>query len=201
MWIEWQKYDAKMHISMMHARPAALQQSRESPLSRARIKVFSNMFSRLGNGLDVLDVGCGDGVIGEPIVKMGNYVTSLELPGIANIAQICQVPSVVAGDAEQLSFASNSFDVVLASEMVEHLWKPQSFLDEVYRILRNNGYFIVETPEGEGGLCYDSHKNYFTVERIKQMLGARFTLCEVERLKAEVGAQTPTIILLFRKSA
>jgi 2-polyprenyl-3-methyl-5-hydroxy-6-metoxy-1,4-benzoquinol methylase len=96
MWVEWQKYDSRMHIAMMHAQPEALKQSRESPLSRARVKVFSEMFSGLGNGLDVLDVGCGDGVIGEPVAKMGNKVTSLELPGIANIAQLCRVPFVVA---------------------------------------------------------------------------------------------------------
>jgi hypothetical protein len=66
-------------------------------------------------------------------------------------------------------------------------------------VLKTGGYFIVETPEGEGGLCYDSHKHFFTVERIKEMLGARFALCKVERLKPEVGAQTPTIIMLFQK--
>jgi len=50
-------------------------------------------------------------------------------------------------------------------------------------------------------LLYDDHKNYFTVERLKQMLGIRFTLCKVERLEATGCAQTPTIILLLRKSA
>jgi len=197
-WVEWQKYTTRIHMSMVHAHSAAL---RASSLNSARIQIFSDMVSRLGNGLRVLDVGCGDGVISKPIWKMGNYVTSVELPTIATIAQRCRVPSVVAGDAEQLAFASESFDVVLASEVVEHLWKPQNFLDEAHRVLKTNGHLIIETPEGKESLYYDSHKHYFTVERLKQMLGARFTVCEVKRLKATGSAQTPTIILLLRKSS
>jgi 2-polyprenyl-3-methyl-5-hydroxy-6-metoxy-1,4-benzoquinol methylase len=197
-WVEWQKYDAQMHISMMRTHSAALA---ESALNVARIQIFSDVVSSVGNSLMILDVGCGDGVIGEPIVKMGNYVTSVELPTIATMAQRCGVRSVVAGDAEHLAFASNSFDVLLASEVLEHLWKPQNFLDEAHRVLRNDGYLIIETPEGKESLHYDSHKHYFTVESLRQMLGTRFTICEVKRLKPTGTAQTPTIILLLRKSS
>jgi len=197
-WVEWQKYGCSRHIYQMQASPAVMH---ASSLNVARIQIFSDIVGRLGNSLRVLDVGCGEGAIGKPLRKMGNYVVSIELPTIAAIAHRCGVPSVVAGDAEHLTFASNSFDLVIASEVLEHLWNPHNFFDEAYRVLRANGYLLIETPEGRGSLLYDDHKNYFTVERLKQMLGTRFTLCEVERLKATGCAQTPTIILLLRKSA
>ena len=196
-WVEWQKYDAQVHISMMQENTATLS---SSVLNSERIQIFSSMVSSLGNGLDVLDVGCGDGVISEPIEKMGNNVTSIELPGIANLARRCGVSSVVTGDAELLAFASDSFDVVLASEVVEHMWNPKDFLDEAHRVLKCEGYLIVETPEGEEGLNYDSHKHFFTVESLKQMLGEKFAVYEIKRLEATGRAQTPTIILLLRKS-
>jgi len=195
-WVEWQKYDAKLHISMMRENAETLN---SSVLNSARIQLFSDMVNSLGNGLNILDVGCGDGTISEPILKMGNNVTSIELPGVANIARMCKVPSVMAGDAEELAFAQSSFDVVLASEVVEHMWNPQSFIDEAYRVLKPAGYLIVETPEGKEGLNYDSHRHYFTVERLKQLVGDRFALVEVKHLKATGRAQTPTIILLLRK--
>jgi len=197
-WVEWQKYGCSQHISMMQANPAVM---RASILNSTRIQIVSEMVSHLGKSLKVLDVGCGDGVIGEPIRKMGNNVISLELPTIAVLAHKCGVPLIVGGDAEHLTFASNSFDVVLASEVMEHMWDPNNFLDEAYRVLNANGYLIIETPEGIGGLNYDDHKHYFTVERLKQLLGARFAVCEVNRLKATGSAQTPTIILLLRKSS
>jgi len=193
-WVEWQKYDT-CTATAQHSSAAALVR----PLNVERKQAISDMVSRLGNGLMVLDVGCGDGAISEYLCKMGNYVTSVDLPYIAPLAHRRRVPLVVAGDAEQLAFASNSFDVVLASEVVEHLWNPHNFLDETHRVLRANGHLIISTPEGREGLRYDSHKYYFTVEGLKQMLGARFTVCEVKRLKP-MGAPTPTIILRFRKS-
>jgi 2-polyprenyl-3-methyl-5-hydroxy-6-metoxy-1,4-benzoquinol methylase len=197
-WVEWQKYGCSRHIQMMQAHPDVLC---TSSLNLTRIQIFSNIVSRIGKGLTVLDVGAGDGVISVPLSKMGNDVISIELPTIAAIAHKCGVPSVVTNDAEHLTFASNSFDLVIASEVLEHLWNPHNFFDEAYRVLRADGYLIIETPEGEGSLLYDDHKNYFTVESVKQTLGSRFTLCEVERLKATGCAQTPTIILLLRKSS
>jgi len=197
-WVEWQKYDAKMHIMMMQAHTETLS---VNTLNATRIQIFIDMVNTIGKDLKILDVGCGDGVISEPIMKMGNYVASVELPTVATLAKKCNVSSVMAGDAEELAFASESFDLVIASEVVEHLWQPQSFLDEAYRVLKVGGYMIIETPEGEEGLNYDSHRHYFTVERLKHMLSTRFTLSEVKRLEATGSAQTPTIILLLRKSA
>jgi 2-polyprenyl-3-methyl-5-hydroxy-6-metoxy-1,4-benzoquinol methylase len=195
-WVEWQKYDAKMHIMMMQAHAATLS---VNTLNATRIQIFIDMVNTIGKNLKILDVGCGDGVISEPIMKMGNYVAALELPTVATLAKKCNVSSVMAGDAEELAFASESFDLIIASEVVEHLWEPKSFLNEAHRVLKPSGYMIIETPEGEKGLNYDSHRNFFTVDRLKEMLNTRFTLNEVKRLEATGSAQTPTIILLLRK--
>ena len=196
-WVKWQKYDAKLHISMMQENVDALSCS---VLNSTRIQIFSTIISNLGTGLDILDVGCGEGAISKPVAKMGNHVTCLELPGVANLARRCQVQTVVAGDAEQIPFTSDSFNMILASEVIEHLWNPIDFLNEAHRALKPEGYLIAETPEGEEGLNYDSHKHYFTVERLKQMVGEKFNVCEVKHLEATGRAQTPTIIMLLRKS-
>lgn len=196
-WVEWQKYDAQIHIAMMQAHRDII---KENLLNSARIKIFTDRIKQIGENLEILDVGCGDGVLTEPVFKMGNKVTSMELPEIAKLTQRCKVPTIVAGDAEQLAFSSESFDVVMASEMVEHLWQPENFLLEVYRVLRAGGYLIIETPEGKEGLQYDSHRHYFTVDRLMQMVGPKFILLDVKRLEATGSAQTPTIILVLRKA-
>jgi len=197
LWVQWQKYDAQLHISMMKDYPIA---QTESTLNIKRIGIFTDMAESVGKNLKVLDAGCGDGVISEPLLKMGNFVTSIELPGIIALAPKNRVPFAVAGDIEQLACASGIFDLVVASEVVEHLWNPESVFSEAYRVLKDGGYLIVETPEGEGSLNYDSHRNFFTVEILEQMLAGKFAMSRVERLEATGSAQTTTIIVLFRKS-
>jgi 2-polyprenyl-3-methyl-5-hydroxy-6-metoxy-1,4-benzoquinol methylase len=197
MWVEWQKYDSeRAYKALMEA----LHDTRKRPFNQERIEIISDIIGRLGNGLNVLDVGAGDGIIGEHVWKTGNHVVAVDLPTVAFQAHKRQGLLTVAGDAEQSSFASNIFDVVLASEILEHLWNPHSFVDEAYRVLKDDGYLIISTPEGIDSLRYDAHKYYFTVESLKQMLGTRFDFCEVKRVKP-AGPSIPTIILLFRKSA
>ena len=194
-WLEWQRYDQYI-AHLLHSSAAA----QVCPLHVARIQNISDMINPLGNGLRVLDVGCGHGIISEHISKMGNKVTCVDLPTITSLVHRRRALVAVAADAENLAFAPNSFDVVLASEVMEHLWNPQGFLDEAYRVLRANGYLIIEVPEGREGLRWDSHIQYFTLEGLKQMPGTRFDVCEVKRLKPVVGVPSPTIILLLRKS-
>jgi len=196
-WVEWQKYDANMHIMMMQTHAETLS---VNTLNVDRIKIFVEMVNAIGVGLKILDVGCGDGVISEPIMKSGNYIAALELPTVINSAVKRKVSSVMAGDAETLPFANETFDFVIASEVLEHLWSPESFINEAYRTLKPSGYLVIETPEGTAGLNYDSHMNYYTIERVQNITNQRFTLIDIKRLAATGSAQTPTIIALLKKA-
>jgi 2-polyprenyl-3-methyl-5-hydroxy-6-metoxy-1,4-benzoquinol methylase len=196
-WVEWQKYDANMHIMMMqeHAELLTI-----NTLNVDRIKIFNDMVNGIGKDLQILDVGCGDGVISEPLMRMGHFVAAVDLPTVATSAHKCRVSSIMAGDAETLAFADGSFDLVIASEVLEHLWAPESFINEASRTLKPRGHLIIETPEGMAGLNYDSHMNYYTVEKLEKMLTPKFAVKKVERLAATGSAQTPTIIVFFEKT-
>jgi 2-polyprenyl-3-methyl-5-hydroxy-6-metoxy-1,4-benzoquinol methylase len=194
-WIEWQKYDTYT-AAFQHS--TAVSYAR--PLNQARIQVFLDMISKGGKNLNVLDVGCGDGVLSEPIAKQGNTVTGFDLPTITPMAHKRHVSNVFSGDAENLAFIPEVFDVVLASEVVEHLWNPQKFLDDAYRVLKPKGLLILEAPEGIEGLRYDAHKNWFTTERFQHMLGKKFTLLQSKTFSPEWGAPTATFICLFKKN-
>jgi 2-polyprenyl-3-methyl-5-hydroxy-6-metoxy-1,4-benzoquinol methylase len=195
-WVEWQKYDANMHIMMMAEHADILS---VNILNVERIKIFEDIVDSIGKNLRVLDVGCGDGVISEPLIRMGHFIAAVDLPTVATSANKCKVSSVIAGDAETLAFADQTFDLVIASEVLEHLWEPQSFIDEAYRTLKSHGYLIIETPEGMAGLNYDSHMNYYTAEIIEKILTPRFAIKKIERLAATGSAQTPTIIVFLQK--
>lgn len=194
-WTAWQQFDTHDAAGQHSTMTAYVR-----PLNLERIRIFSEMINSVGRGLRVLDVGCGDGVISEPIAKLGNDVASVDLPTITMLCHKRKVSMVSSGDAEHLAFAGASFDVVLASEVVEHLWNPHAFFAEAYRILKHDGWLIIETPEGKDSLRYDAHKNWFDENVVQQIVDKQFTIKQVKRLKPELGAPTSTIILLMHKN-
>ena len=195
VWTEWQKYDAHDHVYMVR-KYAAL----TLKLNQGRMKVVADFFKDMGSGLTVLDVGCGDGAMGEYVAGLDNSVVSMDLREIIALSRGNRVLSLISGDAEQLAFASESFDAVIALDVLDHLWNPPSFLEEAYRVLKPKMTLIISAPEGERGMDYDAHKNYFTVESIRNIVGSRFTISEIKRVQP-LGTPTPMIILLLQKTA
>ena len=54
--------------------------------------------------------------------------------------------NVLKADAQALPFKQQSFDSVLAGELIEHLEKPESFIQESSRVLKKGGVIIITTP-------------------------------------------------------
>ncbi len=89
----------------------------------------------------LLDVGCGRRPYEEMFRGHATRYVGMDRPRRAEDAR----PHVV-GDAEALPFASGSVDTVLATELVEHLPRPEAFLAEAARVLRRPGALILSAP-------------------------------------------------------
>jgi SAM-dependent methyltransferase len=98
----------------------------------------------------VLDIGCATGALLTMLKNRGWTVTGVELSGPQ--AEYCKHRGldVRRGTLEECSFSAASFDVVLASHLIEHLNYPDSFVREVRRILKPGGRFYVTTPNIRG---------------------------------------------------
>lgn len=96
----------------------------------------------------ILDLGCSDGVISEKIKN----ITQSTVVGVDNAKERYFLArekgiEVIEGDVNQrLPFADDSFDLVFAGEIIEHVISPDDFLTEVRRVLRPNGIFVLTTP-------------------------------------------------------
>ena len=96
-------------------------------------------------GLTVLDIGCGGGILSEPLARMGATVTGVD-PAAENIAVAMahaeeQGLSIdyVNGLAEDLATGGRSFDVVLAMEVVEHVPDVPEFIRIAASLIRPGG--------------------------------------------------------------
>lgn len=98
-------------------------------------------------GRRLLDVGCGTGWFSRRALELEAKVVALDI-GCALLKKVrekCPVP-LVAADACALSFPDGTFDIVLASESIEHTLDPKRALRELHRVLRPGGTLIVTVP-------------------------------------------------------
>jgi ubiquinone/menaquinone biosynthesis C-methylase UbiE len=103
---------------------------------------------RIAPNRAVLEIGCGTGLFSRHLARTGARVVVSDLSWDL-ISQIeargndTLVP--VLSDAEYLPFGSNAFDAVVGSSILHHL-RPVVALDEVFRVLRPEGYIAFAEP-------------------------------------------------------
>lgn len=128
---------------------------RNSPYPLRRYAHNANWETILKNivaGETVLEVGCGEGVLSVAMAKKGAKVTSTDIsePNIVaarNYAHSNNINSVVfsLADAENLPFADNSFDVVVADNVLEHLPNFYKGLSEIKRVTKKRAIIALPT--------------------------------------------------------
>ena len=105
------------------------------------------------NNLKCLDIGCGGGLLSERIARLGGSVTGIDIT--KNSIDIAATHALNSGlninyiNTDITSFIKNNsskkFDLVIASEVVEHLDNRNLFFEEVSKLLNNKGILILTT--------------------------------------------------------
>ncbi|GAA4753753.1 bifunctional 3-demethylubiquinone 3-O-methyltransferase/2-octaprenyl-6-hydroxy phenol methylase [Sphingomonas daechungensis] len=154
------------------------------------------------DGKSALDVGCGAGLLAEPLARLGAKVTAIdpapELIGAARehaAGQGLQIDYRVAA-VEDLQGA---FDLITSMEVIEHTADPQQFLIDLAKRLAPNGLLMMSTPnatgwsklititlaEGFGAVPKGTHDfdKFIAPERMKQLMANAGLKClDVEGL-------------------
>lgn len=106
-----------------------------------RYKIVKNLIA--GHGKKLLDIGCGSPA---KCVKQGSFLRTVGYgQGIDIVPCKLEFPFKI-GNMENIPFENEKFDIITAIEVIEHVDKPKKALDEVYRVLKDKGVFVMTTP-------------------------------------------------------
>ena len=141
------------------------------------------------NGRTVLDVACGDGW-GGPILIDAGAGSLLGIDASEDAIRAAQrqlLPGyrVELADATRLPIPDRSFDVIVSFETIEHLDRPERFLDEARRVLRDDGVLLLSTPNADHTKPVDGvprnpfHIREYTAPELARMLSDRFSSISV----------------------
>src|SRR5262245_42337041 len=138
-----QWWDPVGKFAVLHKfNPVRLAYIREQVTARFRRDPFE---PRPLAGLSLLDVGCGGGLLCEPMTRLGATVTGID-PSERNIStarvhaeEMGLEIDYRVGTAEDLLASGAAFDVVLAMEVIEHVPSPANFVATCSGLLKPDG--------------------------------------------------------------
>jgi SAM-dependent methyltransferase len=96
------------------------------------------------DGLRMLDVGCGIGTYVRQLREFSPEVYGIDFS--ARRLSVNAVPGLLAGVGEHLPFKSDSFDLVLLNEVIEHVRDDRRTIEECVRVLRQAGHLVIFAP-------------------------------------------------------
>lgn len=153
-------------------------------------------------GKTALDVGCGAGLLAEPLARLGAKVTAIDpTPELISVAR-----DHAAGQGLDVDYRvsavedlEGTFDLITSMEVIEHTADPQQFIDDLAKRLAPGGLLMMSTPnatawsrlititlaEGFGAIPKGTHDfdKFIAPERMKQLLANADLKClDVEGL-------------------
>jgi 2-polyprenyl-3-methyl-5-hydroxy-6-metoxy-1,4-benzoquinol methylase len=145
----------------------------------------------VGSNQEVLDIGCGEGILASEIKQNGNRVTGIDLlPRAEHQGDLEQYFSADLDQGIQPvieALGGKRFDRVLLLDILEHLHRPETILLECHQVLGPNGQLIVSLPNvanitvralllfgrfnyTERGLLDRTHLRFFTRKTARRLL-------------------------------
>ncbi len=179
-------------------------------LREAWIKTFSRrlkIISTYKNKGRILDIGCGPGFFLEAATKMGYS----DLWGIDPSDYIVDVArkkfgkNILQGTIESNELEPDSFDLLTAFDVFEHIYRPVDFVNRAHELLKDDGILAFTTPNPKSALArifgrqwvsfkMPEHVFYWAPDTARKVLDEKFEILDIRR-----AGQFATGSFLFRR--
>ncbi len=145
--------DSPVWLDESHPNFTRWQRARELSIERGKlVQSLVNQIIRT-QGLKILDLGSGEGGTLK-VFSENNFIVSFDLSlhrlqrqkDFSDVSIGKTELKLLNGNALQLPFSNNSFDLIIIQDVIEHLNNHQIFYNEIKRVLNNNGIIYLSTP-------------------------------------------------------
>jgi len=143
------------------------------------VDVFEKEFSFFNKDRKILDLGSG----------MGGFLVALKLRGYDNIYGLefdpnyCEITKLRAKKydleipvknccAEKSSYSSDNFDIIISTDVIEHVQDPKECFKEIKRMLKSDGYCYLTNPNRYG--FKDAHYKIYFINYFPKKIGQFF---------------------------
>lgn len=137
--------------------------------------------AELARSRRVLDAACGEGYGTNLLAAAALSATGVDLdePTITHAKARYPDAEFVLGDVLHLPFGEGVFDLVVSFETIEHVGDPERALDEMRRVLADDGLLLISTPNKHQYLVENEfHEREFLHEEFLELLATRFPRVE-----------------------
>lgn len=148
------------------------------------LKAISNIKDINTKNFDICDLGCGIGWLSNELVKFGD-VMGVDLSPVGVQLASDRWKSVKAFEAQNILEwrPDTQFDIVVSSEVIEHILDKQSFMATVNSIVKTGGYLILTTPNGKAKKAWDGGdqgaqmiEDWVTPKELKRLISDNFDI-------------------------
>ncbi|MCE8424421.1 MAG: class I SAM-dependent methyltransferase [Candidatus Methanoperedens sp.] len=94
----------------------------------------------------MLDIACSSGKFSSCFIKNGWKVFGIDISDNVFYAKERGLEAIKSNITEGVPFKNESFDLIFAGEIIEHIVDTDFFLSEIYRVLKKSGILIITTP-------------------------------------------------------
>ena len=124
---------------------------------------------------DIVDMGCGAGYGSHSLSRLARSVRGMDLSeeAIAHAERRYHSSNLSygVGDVTKLPYESGSFETAVSFEVIEHLERPEDLVVEAKRVLKDDGIFIVSTPDKQ---AYSNDRNSVNPFHVSEMYPLEF---------------------------
>jgi 2-polyprenyl-3-methyl-5-hydroxy-6-metoxy-1,4-benzoquinol methylase len=144
------------------------------------VREFFKQFITGANNI-ILDASCNKGTIDNELQSYGKvYGVDISKKIIQEAKNFSPQSKYIINNVMQLSFKNCTFDIIISMHTIEHLYEPQLFLNECYRVLKNNGFLLMTwPPTNEYSMINKNDCNYIIDKHIWNLpINKIFEFCE-----------------------